>query len=335
MAHEVWDVLRGLGLGADAESVYRRLLITPDATAEDVGRDLDLSGPRMRAALDQLTGLELVDRWPGGSGRLHAASPAVALAGLLAEQQADLARRGRRVERMRTQVAAMAQEWQSARRDEEAEVQWLETPESIYGRLSVLSPATVTECLSIHPLPSHPDGYAAARAMNGELLGRGTSMRAMRQDSCRLDPPTMRHMTWLAEAGAQLRTAPLLPVKMIIFDRRTAIVEVDPQDPDRGAVQLTSPGVVGALYALFEQMWSSACDFGAPAPGRDERGVSPHERDLLRLMLDGHTDESAARKLGVSLRTVRRMMAGLATRLGARSRFQVGALAQARGWLDV
>ncbi|WP_155354621.1 LuxR C-terminal-related transcriptional regulator [Acrocarpospora macrocephala] len=51
------------------------------------------------------------------------------------------------------------------------------------------------------------------------------------------------------------------------------------------------------------------------------------------MLLEGQTDEGAARRLGLSLRTVRRSMSSLMTRLGARSRFQAGARAVQRGWL--
>ncbi|MFD0567083.1 hypothetical protein ACFQ2M_37865 [Kitasatospora saccharophila] len=47
----------------------------------------------------------------------------------------------------------------------------------------------------------------------------------------------------------------------------------------------------------------------------------------------GHTDESAGRKLGLSLRTVRRMMQDLMNRLGAESRFQAGAQAVRNDWI--
>jgi DNA-binding NarL/FixJ family response regulator len=47
----------------------------------------------------------------------------------------------------------------------------------------------------------------------------------------------------------------------------------------------------------------------------------------------GFTDEAAARKLGVSVRTARREAADLLTRLHARSRFQAGARAMALGWI--
>src|SRR5947207_1648255 len=78
--------------------------------------------------------------------------------------------------------------------------------------------------------------------------------------------------------------------------------------------------------------WRSARPFGEP-PRRDGNGLTGIERELLELLGRGLTDEAAARKLGVSLRTVRRMMADLTTRLGATSRFQAGMRAHQLGWL--
>ncbi|GGR46534.1 helix-turn-helix transcriptional regulator [Streptomyces roseolus] len=67
---------------------------------------------------------------------------------------------------------------------------------------------------------------------------------------------------------------------------------------------------------------------------RDRRGLTPQERETLRLLEHGHTDETIAKRLGVSTRTTRRTVAGIMDMLGARSRFQAGATASQRGWLS-
>lgn len=54
---------------------------------------------------------------------------------------------------------------------------------------------------------------------------------------------------------------------------------------------------------------------------------------MLRLLAAGLTDEAVARRLDVSVRTLRRVTADLMERLEARSRFQAGYLAATRGWL--
>ncbi|WP_250280907.1 LuxR C-terminal-related transcriptional regulator [Frankia sp. CiP1_Cm_nod2] len=65
----------------------------------------------------------------------------------------------------------------------------------------------------------------------------------------------------------------------------------------------------------------------------DNSAPSDSERLLLRLLSLGAKDEAAARHLGVSVRTVRRMIADLMRRMGARSRFQAGILAAKKDWL--
>lgn len=56
-------------------------------------------------------------------------------------------------------------------------------------------------------------------------------------------------------------------------------------------------------------------------------------RSLLELLAEGHTDESAGRKLAVSTRSVQRTMTVLTQRLGAGSRFQAGVEATRKGWV--
>lgn len=51
------------------------------------------------------------------------------------------------------------------------------------------------------------------------------------------------------------------------------------------------------------------------------------------LLAKGLTDETAAGRLGVSLSTIRRSMAAIMERLGARSRFEAGLRAAHMGWL--
>ncbi|WP_324605955.1 helix-turn-helix transcriptional regulator [Streptomyces sp. NRRL S-813] len=63
--------------------------------------------------------------------------------------------------------------------------------------------------------------------------------------------------------------------------------------------------------------------------------LSGRERQVLELLADGQLDESIARKLNISVRTCRRIIASLMDRLEARSRFQAGVIAVARGWMEV
>jgi DNA-binding NarL/FixJ family response regulator len=63
-------------------------------------------------------------------------------------------------------------------------------------------------------------------------------------------------------------------------------------------------------------------------------GLDDRSHQVLLLMSDGHKDESIARALGLSRRTVQKCVTAVMTALGARTRFQAALLARDRGWLD-
>lgn len=174
---------------------------------------------------------------------------------------------------------------------------------------------------------------AASRPLDEDALRRGVGLLTIYQDSVRNDPETFAYAQWMTELGGRVRTAPVLPPRMLVFDRRTAVVPIDPQHTRLGALCTEEPGIVASLVALFEQTWENAVPLGADRPEDGRTGLNAGERELLRLLSTGLTDEMASRRLGVSVRTVRRQMAALMERLDAASRFEAGLKAAQRGWL--
>ncbi|WP_328553112.1 helix-turn-helix transcriptional regulator [Streptomyces sp. NBC_00358] len=180
--------------------------------------------------------------------------------------------------------------------------------------------------------PQTAENMAASRPLNQDLLGRGVRMRTIYLDSVRSSRPTVEHATWLARLGGRIRTIPSLPTRMILMDRRTAMISVSSDDTAAGAVLLTGQGTLTALYALFETTWEAARPLGEVVP-TDPNGLTGQQATALRLLAEGHTDEAIAKRLGVSHRTARRIASELMDRLGARSRFEAGARAVQQGWL--
>ena len=122
-------------------------------------------------------------------------------------------------------------------------------------------------------------------------------------------------------------------MEALVLDRRSVVLPAE--RPGAGIAAFRLPGMVTATAGLFERAWRTAVPLGPsdlPEP-RDEEMLTARERDLLTLLCSGSTDESAAAQLGISVRTVGRMVADIMNRLGARSRFQAGAQAVDRGWL--
>jgi DNA-binding CsgD family transcriptional regulator len=89
-------------------------------------------------------------------------------------------------------------------------------------------------------------------------------------------------------------------------------------------------GDVVGTHTAVEQ-----CSSAQPVPADDGEPPAPAmmERALLVLLAQGLTDDAAAKRLCVSVRTERRMVADLLRRLNAGSRFEAGVKATRLGWL--
>ncbi|MFI0465752.1 hypothetical protein ACH347_16880 [Saccharopolyspora sp. 5N102] len=133
------------------------------------------------------------------------------------------------------------------------------------------------------------------------------------------------------ECEIKLSRSPLQGV--VLVDGRLALLRSNAGAADRQASIIRLPAVVRALESLFVASW----DTGRPLPDHllplERRSVEPVRR-ILEHLRAGHTDSQSAQKLGISLRTYRRQVACIMQELGAKSRFQAGALAVEAGLLD-
>ncbi|MGW8696190.1 LuxR C-terminal-related transcriptional regulator [Streptomyces eurythermus] len=329
-------MLEALGLDRSLESVYRALLIHEDDGVAQLAARLALTETEVRECLDGLVDLELLQPSRDAPGMLRAVSPDVGLEIILRRQEAELVRRQEELARSREAVARTVAEFATLRpntREDGAER--LVGLDAIQRRLECLAKDLREECRAIEPGGAQSQASLdASRPLDEQALARGVQLLTVYQDSARNDPATFAYARWLSEQGGQVRTSPVLPPRMLIFDRRTAVVPIDPANTRLGALCTSAPGIVASLLALFEQTWESAVPLGADRrrPAGEEE-VTPAERELLKLLASGMTDEAAGKRLGVSLRTVRRQMAALMERLHASSRFEAGLKAAQRGWL--
>jgi len=165
--------------------------------------------------------------------------------------------------------------------------------------------------------------------------GCGVRYRVVIADTVPSDPKDAGHLRGLVHDGAEVRTAERVPLSVLVVDGTVAVLPVGAAAAGRptGVAVLRLSSAVRAVVELFGRMWIEATPLGQP-PDPDGAGPGLRERELLALLAAGSTDESAAYRLGVSVRTVRRMVSDLMGRLGARSRFEAGARAAERGWVD-
>lgn len=139
------------------------------------------------------------------------------------------------------------------------------------------------------------------------------------------DEEQRSHLLERVSLGARIRICRtgLLQHETIIIDRRVMILAGAEVAGDREFTVTTSPTLISGVYALFEATWEAATDLTAYLRS-DPPQVDAEGRRVLRALGEGLTDEAAARRLGLSLRTYRRRVAELMRLLDSESRFQAG-----------
>ena len=128
-----------------------------------------------------------------------------------------------------------------------------------------------------------------------------------------------------AAAGEEQRLSLSPPSEFAIFDEHTLVAVGEWGNPESDYVVVRDPMVIAAFIQLFDRAFDRALPVA-----RDEAQDDDDQR-LLKLLGLGLKDESIARYLGCSLRTVRRRVAGLMAGHGVQTRFQLGMAASASG----
>ncbi|MEU6068000.1 MULTISPECIES: helix-turn-helix transcriptional regulator [Streptomyces] len=129
------------------------------------------------------------------------------------------------------------------------------------------------------------------------------------------------------ERGALVGQSAWLPPGAMLLTSAGAIVTTRPESGGFTAVR--DPSLLRALHSLAELLWRRA----EIVPAQPEDPPTEAEQQLLRMLMEGLTDQAVARRQGTSERTVRRMAAQLMERLNAVSRFEAGVRAVERGWI--
>ncbi|WP_344441596.1 LuxR C-terminal-related transcriptional regulator [Kitasatospora nipponensis] len=328
-------MLSVLGLEPETEAVYAALLGCPQADLSDLLAITQLTEPVVRAALDHLVDRSFARPSRDNPDRLRAVSPQVALDMIIRRQEADLARRSQKLAANRAAAAeAMASYGHLTPNVPVNGTERLVDMDTIEARLEILATEMKRECLSVMPGGAQSQASLdASRPLDANALGRGMAILTLYQNSVRNDPATYAYAKWLTDSGGEVRTAPVLPPRMLLFDREVALVPIDPGNTRAGALCTREPGIVASLASIYDQAWDTAVPLGAAATRDTNTGLAQGETELLALLAGGMTDEAAAKRLGIGLRTVRRHMAGIMERLDAGSRFEAGIKAAQRGWL--
>jgi DNA-binding CsgD family transcriptional regulator len=167
-------------------------------------------------------------------------------------------------------------------------------------------------------------------------LRRGVTARSIYDVSAFETPGLLEAARGLVEQGEEARVG-TVPIKLVIVDSKRAMLPLTSGDRDaaQSAVVVHQSTLLDALIALFEMMWRASSPLRWTGQGAEagER-LSGGDAEILSLLSAGLKDETVARQLGLSLRTLQRRVSELFDVVGARTRFQAGYSVSRDGILD-
>ncbi|QLJ02348.1 helix-turn-helix transcriptional regulator [Streptomyces sp. NEAU-sy36] len=335
-----------------ALTLYRQLRARGASSLRQVASEMDLSEDDLARCREELTGLGLVVR----TGQLHASrlepepgeaaetdvvtviAPEIALLRLLERERTRLRHHLEQADRAHHTLKTLAGNFlrtETLARAVGVEIEILHD----YRRIQqVLEDITVTvqgNLASMHPIARGREIPERALDRDRRQIEKGVQVRSIFSQRLTSVPEDAEHLRMKAKLGVQVRLSPVVPMNMIIADEQFALLPVDPEDGSAGAILARGSALVRSYRTLFEHCWHTATPYGEQVlPARGGDGLSEQQRAALRMLASGMKDEKVARSLGVSLRTVSRMISELMQELGASSRFELGVRAARLGWLD-
>lgn len=123
-------------------------------------------------------------------------------------------------------------------------------------------------------------------------------------------------------ANTEIRVAAHPGTNLAVIDGHTALIHT----PANGhkLLVLRHPALVNLLTTLLNHIWSTADPLTHHTATIAARRNCPTTHQILRQLAHGSTDDAAARRLSMSVRTFRRHVADIMRDIDARSRFQAG-----------
>jgi predicted transcriptional regulator len=318
-------VLAPWGFGDRDETVYRAILRRPGATVDELALELGLPRDVVLRAARKLIRNRLVRRRGDGVAALR---PDLALATLVERAEDELAERRSNIQHVEDTITQFMHDHLLGERDSGAPpgIEPVSGTDAMAAVITDLVREHTGEVVSLvaPPVPEVPAPLVMARV--AAASSRRLQARSVHAADS-LDGNGARAAAELEARGAVVRVAPRVPLKVLLFSGRAALIKADPACPQVDELLVVrAPALVAALGVMFELVWERATPLRQVADG-----AAVPDTGLLELLAAGCQDEQIAAQLGISVRTVRRRVAELLESLGARTRFQAGAQAARRG----
>ncbi|MET7282185.1 helix-turn-helix transcriptional regulator [Kribbella sp. NPDC005582] len=328
-------MFESLGLSQESLDLYRLLLQKPElankANRTQLYTELGLPEEEAEARLEHLRELGFVaPRWDVGDDE-YPVDPALTLERLAATRQSMISDLTQELDTDRLRASEFISDYKRFLvQNSVPDVEILDDGDKANLRMRNFQPTKSVWGMAKPGILKAPT--ATSDFADKHNMARGVESRYLISEA-QIKPREGRvWIDYLLDMGGKVRIVPSIPFKLVIFDGESAVMPLDPDNYDAGAVVHHSKAVVRMAIEMYEHYWRHADRSfeRTPEPGE----LSAQESEFLRFLVQGATDEQVARKLGVSMRTVRRMAAKLSEQVGASGRFELGVRAAQRGWVD-
>jgi len=214
--------------------------------------------------------------------------------------------------------------------------QMVTEPARLHEILDTVFAGASHEILAMHSDPADgAEAVAAIPLLTRAAGSRGVYTRWIHSCDTAATSCAPERLRLIGDGLAGFRISPRLPFQLFLIDGSLAAVLRSDGSPAQSLMLLQDQPVVNLLRGIFDFHWQAAEPLGANrTPGPGSGRPTSQELTILRLLAEGRKDDAIARELGISPRTHRRLVSALFDELAVDSRFQAGAVAQARGWLD-
>ncbi|MHA7275944.1 LuxR C-terminal-related transcriptional regulator [Arthrobacter sp. HLT1-21] len=314
--------------------LYRYAVAHPGWTRRGVSEALGYTLRDIDAAMEQLTQRKLLGAHAANPEAFVAISPDVALADLVDADERQVQDLKSRISTKRRELSGLVPLYIEARREviSSASVEVLEDPHLIQ-RVLIEYGRDVSEqvLMAVPGQGANADFQEENVRKDLDLLKQGVIRRNLYDLSTRDHMPTRKAVKAIAAAGGEFRTLPSVPFRMLIFDRKLAVVARQLTSNDKAAMMIRDPNLVNVFIQVFNFTWEFAEPFSVA-----EDSASPlngTQQAILAGLAAGYSDEVIARRLDLNVRTCRRHIAWMLETLKADSRFQAGAKARDAGWI--
>jgi sugar-specific transcriptional regulator TrmB/DNA-binding CsgD family transcriptional regulator len=278
-----------------------------------------------------LESLGLAARSSSGTDRYVASPPSVALAALAVQREEELRRAQREIESL-----AEVYRGTDTERSVSDVVDVVRGAKAVGQRFAQLQMSAREEVLgfvkaeiAVVPPEENKEEDAA--------VNRGVRYRVLIERSAFDRPGFFAAASDSLKAGEEVRVVQELPMRLLIVDRRIALVPLlSGSGGSIGALIVHSSGMLDALLALFDRVWRDGLPLVLGADGMVEGpsdGLPELDARILGLLLAGLTDQAVANQLNLSMRTVQRRVRALMDLVSADTRLQLGFHAAQKGWI--